>query len=224
MKRVSVLGLVTDLVISMPLAASALTFKKGQVLGSDGQIYDGASPDLRDRLIKKAQRTGESAGVTAGKLFVVVNDTITFVPLSDLAGKSEETVKEIVVEKVTETVTKVFTEQALAKAGINVEDLADGAEDAASDEEVAAALASIDDADVAGIAAAEAAKATKEAWANISQEDLAEATQYAAEFAAEEAAKVIEHQNIENQLQDLIDSGASEAEIDQYIADNPAPE
>ena len=224
MKRVSVLGLVTALVISMPLAASALTFKKGQVLGSDGQIYDGASPDLRDRLIKKAQRTGESAGVTAGKLFVVVNDTITFVPLSDLAGKSEETVKEIVVEKVTEMVTKVFTEQALAKAGINVEDLADGAEDAASDEEVAAALASIDDADVAGIAAAEAAKATKEAWANISQEDLAEATQYAAEFAAEEAAKVIEHQNIENQLQDLIDSGASEAEIDQYIADNPAPE
>tara|TARA_E500000178_G_scaffold127461_1_gene127259 strand:- start:4181 stop:4855 length:675 start_codon:yes stop_codon:yes gene_type:complete len=224
MKRGSVLGLVTALVISMPLAASALTFKKGQVLGSDGQIYDGASPDLRDRLIKKAQRTGESAGVTAGKLFVVVNDTITFVPLSDLAGKSEETVKEIVVEKVTETVTKVFTEQALAKAGINVEDLADGAEDAASDEEVAAALASIDDADVAGIAAAEAAKATKEAWANISQEDLAEATQYAAEFAAEEAAKVIEHQNIENQLQDLIDSGASEAEIDQYIADNPAPE
>jgi hypothetical protein len=224
MKRVSVLGLVTALVISMPLAASALTSKKGQVLGSDGQIYDGASPDLRDRLIKKAQRTGESAGVTAGKLFVVVNDTITFVPLSDLAGKSEETVKEIVVEKVTETVTKVFTEQALAKAGINVEDLADGAEDAASDEEVAAALASIDDADVAGIAAAEAAKATKEAWANISQEDLAEATQYAAEFAAEEAAKVIEHQNIENQLQDLIDSGASEAEIDQYIADNPAPE
>ena len=72
MKRVSVLGLVTALVISMPLAASALTFKKGQVLGSDGQIYDGASPDLRDRLIKKAQRTGESAGVTAGKLFVVV--------------------------------------------------------------------------------------------------------------------------------------------------------
>ena len=109
MKRGSVLGLVTALVISMPLAASALTFKKGQVLGSDGQIYDGASPDLRDRLIKKAQRTGESAGVTAGKLFVVVNDTITFVPLSDLAGKSEETVKEIVVEKVTETVTKVFT-------------------------------------------------------------------------------------------------------------------
>ena len=61
-------------------------------------------------------------------------------------------------------------------------------------------------------------------WPNISQEDLAEATQYAAEFAAQEAAKVLEHQNIESQLQDLIDSGASQAEIDQYIEDNPAPE
>ena len=89
---------------------------------------------------------------------------------------------------------------------------------------MAAALAEIDKADIAGVAAAEAAEATKEAWANISQEDLAEATQYAAEFAAQEAAKVIEHQNIESQLQDLIDSGASEAEIDQFIADNPAPE
>jgi len=35
---------------------------------------------------------------------------------------------------------------------------------------------------------------------------------------------VLEHQNIESQLQDLIDSGASQAEIDQYIEDNPAPE
>lgn len=224
MRRISVLGLVTALVISMPVTASALTFKKGQVLGADGQIYDGASPDLQARLIAKAKRTGETAGVTAGKLFVVVEDTITFVPLTDLAGKSEETVKDIVVEKVTETVTEAFTQKALADAGIDVENLAEEAEEAASEEEVAAALAAIDQADIAGVAAAEAAEATKEAWANISQEDLAEATQYAAEFAAQEAAKVLEHQNIESQLQDLIDSGASQAEIDQYIEDNPAPE
>ena len=154
---------------------------------------------------------------------MVVNDTITFVPLADLVGKSEESVKEIVVEKVTETVTEAFTRRALADAGLDI-DLAQEAEEAASPEEVAAALLDIDKAVIAGVAAAEAAEATKEAWANISQEDLAEATQYAAEFAAQEAAKVIEHQNIESQLQDLIDSGASEAEIDQFIADNPAPE
>jgi len=146
------------------------------------------------------------------------------VPLTELVGKSEETVKDIVVEKVTETVTEAFTQKALADAGIDVENLAEEAEEAASEEEVAAALAAIDQADIAGVAAAEAAEATKEAWANFSQEDLAEATQYAAEFAAQEAAKVLEHQNIESQLQDLIDSGASQAEIDQYIEDNPAPE
>ena len=223
MLRTFILSTVVSLAMAMPMAASALTFKKGQVLGSDGKIYDGASPDLQARLIAKAKRTGETAGVSGGKLFVVVNDTITFVPLTDLVGKSEESVKEIVVEKVTETVTEAFTKQALADAGLDV-DLTQGAEDAASAEEVAAALAEIDKADIAGVAAAEAAEATKEAWANISQEDLAEATQYAAEFAAQEAAKVIEHQNIESQLQDLIDSGASEAEIDQFIADNPAPE
>ena len=223
MLRTLILSTVVSLAMAMPMAASALTFKKGQVLGSDGKIYDGASPDLQARLIAKAKRTGDSAGVSGGKLFVVVNDTITFVPLTDLVGKSEESVKEIVVEKVTETVTEAFTKQALADAGLDV-DLTQGAEDAASAEEVAAALAEIDKADIAGVAAAEAAEATKEAWANISQEDLAEATQYAAEFAAQEAAKVIEHQNIENQLQDLIDSGASEAEVQAYMDANPAPE
>lgn len=223
MLRTLILSTVVSLAMAMPMAASALTFKKGQVLGSDGKIYDGASPDLQARLIAKAKRTGDSAGVSGGKLFVVVNDTITFVPLTDLVGKSEENVKAIVVEKVTETVTEAFTKQALADAGLDV-DLTQGAEDAASAEEVAAALAEIDKADIAGVAAAEAAEATKEAWANISQEDLAEATQYAAEFAAQEAAKVIEHQNIENQLQDLIDSGASEAEVQAYMDANPAPE
>ena len=223
MFRILILGTVVSLSMAMPMTASALTFKKGQVLGSDGNIYDGASPDLQVRLIAKAKRTGESAGVSGGKLYVVVNDTITFVPLTDLVGKSEESVKEIVVEKVTETVTEAFTRQALADAGLDI-DLAQEAEEAASAEEVAAALADIDKADIAGVAAAEAAEATREAWANITPEDLAEATQYAAEFAAQEAAKVIGHQDIESQLQQLIDSGASEAEIDQFMADNPAPE
>ena len=102
MLRTFILSTVVSLAMAMPMAASALTFKKGQVLGSDGKIYDGASPDLQARLIAKAKRTAETAGVSGGKLFVVVNDTITFVPLTDLVGKSEESVKEIVVEKVTE--------------------------------------------------------------------------------------------------------------------------
>jgi len=223
MKKMTIGLLTAAAIAAMPVAGSALTLKKGQVLGSDGQIHDGASPDVRTRLIARAQDGGKSAGVTAGQLYVIVRDTITFVPITDIAGKSEETVKEIVVEKVTETITEALTEEALAAAGADI-NLAEEAAEAASEAEVNAALDQIAAADVAGIAAAEAAAATKEAWENISAEDLAEATAYAAEFAAQEAAKVIEHQNIESQLQDLIDSGASAEQIAEFEANNPAPE
>ena len=72
----------------------------------------------------------------------MVQDTITFVPIADIAGKSEETVKEIVVEKVTETVTEALTARALANAGADI-NLAEEAEEAASEAEVDAALGSI---------------------------------------------------------------------------------
>ena len=223
MKKMTIGLLTAAAIAAMPVAGSALTLKKGQVLGSDGQIHDGASPDVRTRLIARAQDGGKSAGVTAGQLYVVVRDTITFVPITDIAGKSEETVKEIVVEKVTETITEALTEEALAAAGADI-NLAEEAAEAASEAEVNAALDQIAAADVAGIAAAEAAAATKEAWENISAKDLAEATAYAAEFAAQEAAKIIEHQNIDSQLQDLIDSGASAEQIAEFEANNPAPQ
>lgn len=213
-----VFALITSAAIAaMPLAGSALTFKKGQVLGTDGQIYDGASPEVKARLIAKAQDGGKSAGITGRQLYVVVNDTITFVGLSDLAGKSEETVKELIVEKVTETVSVALTQKALADAGVDLDD-------AASQEEVQAALASIQTSDVAGIAAEEAAAATKEAWEGISQDDLAEATAYAAEFAAQEAANILAAEDISAQLDELIAGGASEEEIAAFEAANPAPE
>ena len=157
----------------------------------------------------------------AGQLFVVVKGTVTFVPLTEIAGKSEESVKEIVVEKVTETVTKALTIEALADAGVEVENLSEEALEAASEGDIAAALDEIANADIAGVAAAEAAEATKEAWNNISQEDLAEATAYAAEFAAQETAKIAAAENISAQLDALIASGASEAEIDAFIEANP---
>ena len=47
--------------VVLALAASsamALTFKKRQVLGLDGKIYDGASPEETARLIKNAADGG----------------------------------------------------------------------------------------------------------------------------------------------------------------------
>ena len=46
-------------IFTFPMTASALTFKKGQVLGPDGQVYDGASSQLRERLIAEAESGGQ---------------------------------------------------------------------------------------------------------------------------------------------------------------------
>ena len=233
--------------VSMPIAAHALTFKKGQVLGSDGQIYDGASPAEIAKLISVAKEEGKTAGVFGGNLFVIVNDGVTFIPITDLAGKSEEDIEALVVERVTADVITRLVEvsgdaaaPAVAATGaaasastatsapvrqLTEEEigLLEEMEEAASDEEISAALASIQAADVAGVAAKEAAEATREAWGYISPEDLEEATQQAAQVAAQEAAAIASHMAVENALQALIDSGASEAEIDAFIEANPAP-
>ena len=233
--------------VSMRLAAHALTFKKGQVLGSDGQIYDGASPAEIAKLISVAKEEGKTAGVFGGNLFVIVNDGVTFIPITDLAGKSEEDIEALVVERVTADVMSRLVEvsgdaaaPAVAATGaaasastatsapvrqLTEEEigLLEEMEEAASDEEISAALASIQAADVAGVAAKEAAEATREAWGYISPEDLEEATQQAAQVAAQEAAAIASHMAVENALQALIDSGASEAEIDAFIEANPAP-
>lgn len=184
------------------MTATALTFKKGQVLGPDGQVYDGASPQLRARLVAEAEAGGRSAGVAAGQLFVVVQGTVTFVPLTEIAGKSEEVVKDIVVEKVTQTVTNALTVEALANAGVEVENLSEEALEAASEGDIAAALDEIANAHVAGVAAAEA-------------------TAYAADFAAKEAAKIARAEDIWAQLNALIASGATEEEIDAFMEANP---
>ena len=72
----------------IPLSAQALTFKKGQVLGNDGQLYEGASPEEMDKLVAKAKDDGKTAGVFGRNLFVIVGESVSFIPLSDLSGKS----------------------------------------------------------------------------------------------------------------------------------------
>ena len=61
MKNILVAGVVA---LFMASTANALTLKSGQVLGSDGGVYDGASPEKQQALIAQAQNGGEIAGVT----------------------------------------------------------------------------------------------------------------------------------------------------------------
>ena len=52
--------IVSCLVISAMVAApaNALTFKKGQVLGADGEVHDGASPEQQAALVEQSKQDG----------------------------------------------------------------------------------------------------------------------------------------------------------------------
>ncbi|MGC6453348.1 MAG: hypothetical protein ACON31_05530 [Candidatus Puniceispirillaceae bacterium] len=86
--------LAATLCAAAPVAA--LTFKKGQVLGADGNVYDGASPDQEAALIKKAEDEGELAGIAGTNLYVVLEGKVTYVPLSEVRGKTKEGMKEVI--------------------------------------------------------------------------------------------------------------------------------
>lgn len=187
---------ISSMVVLSTTHSVALTLKKGQVIGGDGAVYDGASPQMRDRLANQALEGGKTAGISGNNLFVVVEGTVTFIPLSDLSGKSEKGIEELVVGKVTDTMMAEFDV-----------DLAAEELEAASDEEINAAFARIADADVAGVAAANVAELTKDAWKNISREDLAEATAYAAEFAAREAASIAASEALAQGLLEELENG-----------------
>ena len=47
--------LLASAIAAMP--AQALTLKKGQIIGGDGNVHDGASPEMQSQLIKNAQKT-----------------------------------------------------------------------------------------------------------------------------------------------------------------------
>ena len=85
--------------------AQALTFKKGEVLGPDGEIYHGASPEQMERLIERAAAEDMPAGVVGNNVFVVVGDKVSFVPVSDLRGASQEKQLQIIGDQVVQDIT-----------------------------------------------------------------------------------------------------------------------
>ena len=87
--------------------AQALTLQSGQVIGGDGNVYDGASPEQQQALIDRAQNGGDIAGVNGSSVFVVVGDTITYVPVDEIRGKSDDSMKQIIGDEVIQNVTGV---------------------------------------------------------------------------------------------------------------------
>ena len=91
--------------LAMASTAQALTFKKGEVLGSDGQTYKGASPEQMQRLIERAAANDMPAGVVGNNVFVVVGDKVSFVPTSELRGATKDTQLQIIGDQVVQDIT-----------------------------------------------------------------------------------------------------------------------
>lgn len=130
--------------------AHALTLKKGQVIGGDGAVHDGASPEQIAIYVERARAGGDAAGLVGQNVFVIVEDDITFVPIADLAGKTKESqlneIGDAVVETVAGTDAVSFEELNELKAiadetGVPMEDIlkVDGAL-AELDEDLAAVI------------------------------------------------------------------------------------
>ena len=90
-----------------PVTVNALTFKKGQVLGPDGKVYSGASPEQQEKLIEKAKNGGDVAGAYGNDVYFIADDKVVYVPTRDLAGKSKESVKNIITANVVKEVTEL---------------------------------------------------------------------------------------------------------------------
>ena len=103
-KQFLIAGAVLALTVS---TAQALTLQSGQVIGGDGGVYDGASPEKQQALIEIAKNGGDIAGLTGNSVFVVVGETITYVPVDEIRGKSDERMKEIIGDEVIQNVTGV---------------------------------------------------------------------------------------------------------------------
>ena len=92
------------LVLGIGTPVTALTFKTGEVLGADGQLHYGASPENKSSIIANAQRRDKPAGVVGRDIFVVVGDTVTFVPVDRVAQKSADQALTIVSDAVIQNV------------------------------------------------------------------------------------------------------------------------
>lgn len=126
MKKYLLAPLALALMVS---SASALTLKKGQVIGGDGGVYDGASPEVQENLIANAKNSGKKVGLSGGNVFVIVDDTVTYVPTQDLSGLSRDGMVAVVGDAVVENVTGVEgltldeIEAISSETGIDVENI-----------------------------------------------------------------------------------------------------
>lgn len=177
---------------------------------SDGQVYDGASPGQKAALVANSKRSDffgnarGKAGLYGTNIFVVVEDDVVFVPITEVAGKGKDAVKDIIIDAVETQFVLNFAVEKAANENLTPEQtevLVAVLQEDFDPEEMDASLAEIKSA-LDGLDIDSAARAaTEAAWEGISVADLEQATAYAAERIA-----------ADNAIQNAIDEAAASGE------------
>jgi len=191
MKKLQLALCITFLTFGFGHVGYALTLKSGQALSSDGQVYNGASPEQQEALIAKSKSKGwfgaegKKSGVQGSNVYIVVQDELVFVPIKEIKGKSREGVTEVIKNHIVDALMADATVKAIAAEGSidaeSLERLAELANDPVTSE-IAAQIAE----DAAGNSAM--AEALTEATLAIATVDVNNAAAVAAAEAEYEAA------------------------------------
>ena len=77
--------------------AYSLIIKKGQTIGSDGQIYDGLTPS-QETIVRLREEDGKKAGVIGANFYIIIRDIVTTVPLSVLLESSDKETRKLLIK------------------------------------------------------------------------------------------------------------------------------
>ena len=86
--------------LNVPLISNALTIKSGQVISSDGKVYNFASPKEKELLIKKSKIEGKSIGVQNKSLFLIIEEKILHIPIEQIVWSSDIQIINLVEKKI----------------------------------------------------------------------------------------------------------------------------
>ena len=104
MKKIVFFNLVPKIIILIFVfgniqLSNSLTIKSGQIISSDGKVYEFASPKEKAFLIKKSETHGKSMGVFNNNLFLIIDEKILFIPLQEIITSTDIQITNLVIEK-----------------------------------------------------------------------------------------------------------------------------
>ena len=102
--------------------SNSLTIKSGQIISSDGKIYEFASPKEKEFLIKKSETNGKSMGVFNNNLFLIIDEKILFIPLQEIISSTDIQITNLVNDKTNSFAAKynLIENKNIIKDGLNL--------------------------------------------------------------------------------------------------------